>query len=247
MQVSVVIYRGEDYSNYHDALKDGAVYDYILPKSFSDLSVSDFQVDKAMSVADMLGQSSIVAVIIGNGHVYGEIEFGNINFDSLEALKPDAFKSMTKYSVIGWNYETGMGAKTIVAFPSNTPMEDVYNEVNGNFRKIAEKRCGNADKLWVTGIIKIVGDNPETYVPDEVSPEYDEYGFEREKKYSFSISTNTIWFDGDNGELMAYNYNEAREKAQNVIRKRIEQINRKLDGLDIFNIDLEEIEINEIE
>ena len=161
MQVSVVIYRGEDYSNYHDALKDGAVYDYILPKSFSDLSVSDFQVDKAMSVADMLGQPSIVAVIIGNGHVYGEIEFGNINFDSLEALKPDAFKSMTKYS--------------------------------------------------------------------------------------FSISTNTIWFDGDNGELMAYNYNDAREKAQNVIRKRIEQINRKLDGLDIFNIDLEEIQIKEIE
>ena len=244
MQVLVSIYRGEDYSNYHDALKDGAVYDYISPKSFSDLSVSDFQVDKAMSVADMLGQPSIVAVIIGNGHIYGEIEFGNINFDSLEALKPDAFKSMTKYSVIGWNYETGMGAKTIVAFPSNTPMEDVYNEVNGNFRKIAEERCGNADRLWVAGITKIVGDNPETYACDE-SPEYDEYGFEAKKKFRYSLTTHSIWFGGDNGEVVARNYSEARELAMEKIETHINKINSRISDIDVIEVELNSIEIEE--
>ena len=245
MQVSVVIYRGEDYNSYKEAFHDGAVYDYITSIQLSELSVKDFAVDKAMSVADMTGQSSIVAVIINNnGHIYGELEFGNINFETLEAIKPSAFKSITKYLVIGWNYETGMGAKTVVAFPSNVPMKDVYNEVNENFRRIAEEQCGDGDRLWVAGITKINGDVPETYACDE-SPEYDEYGFKTKKKFRYHLNINTVWFGGDNGEVIASSYQEARKIAMKEIESHINKINSRIGDIDEIQIDFNNITVEE--
>lgn len=246
MQVSVVIYKGEDYSSYKNALNDGAVYDFITSIQLDQLSVKDFAVDKVMSVSSMLGHSSIVAVIIAeNGHIIGEIEFGNINYETLEEFKPAIHKSVTRYLVIGWNYETGMGAKTIVGYPSHIPMEEVFDEVNINFRRIAEERCGDGDKLWVAGITKIDGHNPETYACDE-SPEYDEYGFKSKKTFRYHLNINTVWFGGDNGEVIASSYHEARKLAMKEIENHISKINSRISDFDEIQIDSDNITVEEV-
>jgi hypothetical protein len=248
MQVSVVIYRGEDYETYVDAYDDGAVYDYITLTHLEELTVKDFAVDKAMSVADMLGYPSIVAVILDTeGLVLGELEFGQINSESLEKItKHRKFNTMPKTqikTIVGWNYENGTGVKYDMEFPIGMSEEKMYNEASDFFRKIAEERCGNGDNLWVVAVTDVT----RIYTTYECNSEYDEFGFDKPSKkiFKYSISTNTIWFGGDNGQVEAESYEEARELAQKEVEEHLRKINSRIGDIDTIEIDLGAIEIEE--
>lgn len=67
------------------------------------------------------------------------------------------------------------------------------------------------------------------------------------REWSYSLTTNTIWFDKDYGRVEAEDYHKARELAVNKLTEDVAEINRRLDGFATLSINVDEVSIEEIE
>jgi len=70
--------------------------------------------------------------------------------------------------------------------------------------------------------------------------------FAVKKKFKYLISTNVIWFGGDNGEVWAETYEEALKLAQKEVIDHVKRINEKIKEIDILEVDLGSIEVEEV-
>jgi hypothetical protein len=250
--VDISIYRGEDYDSYQEALEQGATYSVNSLTDIIDINVTHFELAGAMTVANMFGHTSMVFAVHDDAQLFFEEESSEITAEYLESyrlgllahMKGTNVNTVTK-TVIGWNYENGLGVNVPMKFPIGMTGKEMYNEAANHFRNIAEDRCGNGDNLWAVSIT----DEAPTYTVDAhfCGTEYDEYGFNKPPKkiFSYSLSTNTIWFGGDSGTIEAHSYEEAKSLAQKEIEQHLVEINKRLEGLDTIEVSIDSIEIEE--
>jgi hypothetical protein len=246
---TISIYRGDSANSYQEALEDGATYHIDKLENIFDIKVEHFNLANSLTIADLFGNDSMMFAVHDDTQLFFELEATELTYEFVESYRLGLIKHLTntntnEYTVNGWNYENGCGVNVQMEFPMEMTVKDMYNEASERFRAIAEERCGNGDNLWVVSIIE---GTPVYIVDADFCNFYDKYGFDKAEKkiFNYSLSTNTIWFGGDNGQVEADTYEEAMVIAQDEVRKHLDKINKLIGKIDIIEVDLSAIKLEE--
>jgi hypothetical protein len=257
---TISIYRGEHYDNYQEALESGAIYNVYELHSIFAMTIDNFSLAGAMTVADMFGHTSMVFAVHDDTQLFFEEESSEITEEYLDSYQSGLAhyhralqdNSMSKYTILGWNSYFGGSFAVECEYPTSYTIGELTTATELFISDISRDHALDSDPdsqdpeniLFITNVIE--GHHANAHKAYGHTKGHDQYNFPYNKKqWNYKLTTNTIWFGGDSGSVMARNYDEAKELAMEELETHIAKINRLIGDIDIIEVDLGSIELEE--
>lgn len=157
---------------------------------------------------------------------YGDLEVvgvctktGNTEKESvLIIFKDEKLKPIEVFGKIDLNTLTADEVEKLIKFKTIAPNNIVLNTIISYFKDL-----GSQEQITAFKYIKSL------------------------KLYSYTVSTPTIWFNSDNGQVLARDLEEATVIAKDKISEDLNKINSLLNGFDEIKVNLGDVEVKLIE